>query len=221
MMGRTEVTIGQFRQFMEATNHEIPKRPVSTRHPPEQSWESPGYAVTDESPVSLIAWRDMEAFCEWLSETEADSFSDSHSGTMVYGSYRLPTEAEWEYACRAGTTTAYWFGDDWKLLSQYAWYNRRTELRLVGVKPANPFGLFDMHGGVAELCYDSRRSYEGAVVDPVGSTTSSLHASRGGGWTSNAQTCRSAMRVSSALTYSSDSQGFRVARTLFLPATTP
>ncbi len=107
------------------------------------TWRSPGYEVTEQHPVSQVSWNDAIAYCHWLS-------------TQEQAVYRMPTEAEWEYACRAGTTSHYSFGDDEQKLEQYGWYNRNVQGRpaAVGAKLANGFGLHDMHGNLFEWCQD-------------------------------------------------------------------
>jgi formylglycine-generating enzyme required for sulfatase activity len=98
--------------------------------------------------------------------------------------YRLPTEAEWEYACRAGTTTDFSFGLDPDLLKAHAWYmgNSKSRTHPVGSKLPNGFGLFDVHGNVDEWCWDWHGPYEGDAVDPVGPPSGTGRVARGGGW---------------------------------------
>ena len=119
---------------------------------PEFSWRNcgPGYKPTPNHPVTNITWKDAEAFCSWLSKKEGKS-------------YRLPTEAEWEYACRAGTSSLWSFGDDHReqTAREFAWYSspqrfasNPTMPSEVGRKMANGFGLFDVHGNVSEMCSD-------------------------------------------------------------------
>ncbi|MDG2222105.1 MAG: formylglycine-generating enzyme family protein, partial [Rubripirellula sp.] len=126
--------------------------------------------------------------------------------------YRLPTEAEWEFACRAGTMTRYNFGDNESSLSRHGWSkdNSGRKTHPVGSKIANPFGLHDMHGNVLEWCNDRRGSYpSGSVTDPVGLKPGSVRVYRGGSWFSTAGFCRSALRNWSLP--SRRSNGFRVA----------
>ncbi len=122
----------------------------------KMTWRTPGYAVTDDSPVTQVTWNDAVQFCNWLSDQEKLKpcyRQDAKDGWILLASgtgYRLPTEAEWEYACRAGTTTQFSFGDDPAMLDIYGWFNKNASgsARAVGLKVANAFGLFDMHGNV-------------------------------------------------------------------------
>ncbi len=117
--------------------------------------------------------------------------------------YRLPTEAEWEYACRSGTTTRYYFGDDSADLGDYAWYRGNTEgmgegrTHRVGEKRPNAWGLYDMHGNVLEWCsdwYGSDYYANSPLEDPTGPESGSQRVARGGRWRSTAKFCRSAPR---------------------------
>jgi formylglycine-generating enzyme required for sulfatase activity len=135
-------------------------------------------------PVETVSWNDAGEFCRKLSAKE---------GTT----YRLPTEAEWEYACRAGSTTEYCFGDDESRLSEYAWYsaNSGSQTHDVGQRKPNAWGLYDMHGNVWEWCEDWYAAYTaGSQVDPVGPSSSRVRVIRGGSWNLNASYCRSAYR---------------------------
>jgi formylglycine-generating enzyme required for sulfatase activity len=128
--------------------------------------------------------------------------------------YRLPTEAEWEYACRAGSKAAYGFGDERDLLGDYAWFTQNSggKTHPVGEKKPNAWGLYDMHGNVWEWCSDWHGEYpEGAVSDPTGSREASHRVVRGGGWFYEATFCRSAIRRWIVPAKRSDSIGFRVA----------
>jgi len=130
--------------------------------------------------------------------------------------YRLPTEAEWEYACRAGTTNRFYYGDDpgYTLLGQYAWYpgNSGSATHPVDQKRPNRWGLYDMSGNVWEWCSDWYGAYPGgSVSDPTGPSTGSYRVGRGGSWFDDAIGCRSACRIGDSPGNRYNSVGFRVA----------
>jgi formylglycine-generating enzyme required for sulfatase activity len=128
--------------------------------------------------------------------------------------YRLPTEAQWEYACRAGSKTAYSFDDEEGLLPVYGWFYRNSSQRThtVGLLEPNAWGLYDMHGNVWEWCSDWHEEYpKGAVSDPTGPKKGSIRVRRGGGWSFKAAYCRSAIRYGFDPSHRFDSIGFRVA----------
>lgn len=139
-IGIHEVTVGQFQKFVAAENYQTEVESNADEDQP--TWKSTGFAQTDDHPVSLVTEQDCQRFCEWLSKVEGVT-------------YRLLTEAEWEYACRAGTTTRYWFGDDAQAATDYAWCAPIEQPTPVGKTPVNPFGLHDMHGNVWELVQDN------------------------------------------------------------------
>jgi formylglycine-generating enzyme required for sulfatase activity len=129
--------------------------------------------------------------------------------------YRLPTEAEWEYACRAGSTTAYSFGDDPRLLDEYGWSraNSGDQTHPVGQRKPNAWGLYDMHGNVWEWVQDWFERYSPRprpVTDPRGPSSGSARVIRGGSWDSGARSCRSAYRFDGAPSYRNDYLGFRL-----------
>lgn len=178
--------------------------------------------MTDDLPVTLVTWNDAVQFCNWLSDHEQLNScyrQDANTGWTNVASgtgYRLPTEAEWEYACRAGTTTQFCFGDDPALHDSYAWFHNNSGggARAVGVKIANAFGLFDMHGNVYEWCQDF---YAGDYYtksppnDPMGPTSGWYHVYRGGYWQAGLLYGRAAFRtVAPALRYNFG--GFRMLR---------
>ena len=146
-------------------------------------------------PAICMTQHSCRVFCKWLS-----------AKTGRY--YRLPTEAEWEYACRAGTTTAYSFGDDSAQLGEYAWVleNSHEKYQKVGQKKANPWGLYDMHGNVAEWCLDQHTTdfyakckEQGVVKDPLAiPLVEYKRVARGGSWDDGPRRTRSAARVSSS-----------------------
>jgi len=157
----------------------------------------------DNLPVENVSWDDTVEFCRKLSQKEGKT-------------YRLPTEAEWEYACRAGTTTRFSFGDSDSGLDGYAWYsnNSGSKTHPVGQKNPNAFGLYDMHGNVWEWCQDwYGRSYysNSPAVDPQGPDSGKARMLCGGSWGYNPWFCRSASRDWSSPDYRSSNLGFRVA----------
>jgi formylglycine-generating enzyme required for sulfatase activity len=167
---------------------------------------NPSYFKGAENPVEQVSWEDAVEFCRKLSELSAEKAA----GNV----YRLPTEAQWEYACRAGTTTQFSFGDDESDLGDYAWYreNSASKAHPVGGKQPNAWGLYDMHGNVWEWCQDWYDDYpSGAVTDPTGPADGSGRVIRGGGWDFIAEICRSAYRSGFGPSFRSLSDcGFRV-----------
>ena len=178
-------------------------------------------------PAISMTQHSANKYCQWLS---------AKTGHF----YRLPTEAEWEYACRAGTTTAYSFGDDPAQLGDYAWYEKNSDFKYqkVGRKKPNPWGLFDMHGNVAEWCLDQyEEGYKpptGVAMDPwLRATRPYPHVVRGGAWRDLPEDVRSATRLASdkswkqqdpqlpkSIWYHTDAQflGLRVVRPLKVPS---
>ena len=155
-----------------------------------------------DAPVESVSWNNAVAFCNALSQ---------RTGRTV----TLPTEAQWEYACRAGSTTRFYYGDDpgYTLLHNYAWYWDNSSLRThpVGEKTPNAWGLYDMHGNVWDWCKDWYGSYASAnVVDPQGPASGSSRVLRGGCWGNYARDCRSAYRTHYYPGSTGDFSGFRV-----------
>ena len=156
-------------------------------------------------PVEQVSWEAVQAFIRKLNAKE--------DGTT----YRLPTEAEWEYAARAGTTTAYSFGDDPLLLGEYAWYsgNAKGKTHPVGQKKSNAWGLHDMHGNVWEWVQDwySKPYPSGTVTDPQGPASGSIRVYRGGSWITHARYCRVSYRDDQSPGGRVVHLGFRLLRT--------
>ncbi len=187
-LGVTEVTQTQYERVMESN----PSRYKGAEH-----------------PVEWVSWEKAVEFCRKLSALPAEQAAGHQ--------YRLPTEAEWEYACRAGTTTAYGFGEATAALSEYGWFddNSASSTHPVGGKKPNVWGLYDMHGNVWEMCQDWREDYpSGSVVtDPPTAKTSGLYlGTRGGGGLDVAGNCRSAMRHWGTQVSRDPFCGFRVLR---------
>jgi formylglycine-generating enzyme required for sulfatase activity len=185
-LGAYHVTVGQFRNFVEDASYQTEAEKANDK----DTWRNAFPAQTDEHPVVNVSWNDAAAFCQWLSRKEGMS-------------YRLPTEAEWEYACRAGTATRFSFGDDEKDLGEYAWYEKNSggSTHPVGQKRPNGFGLFDMHGNAWQWC-----------MDCYGEDYYAASAADDGSWFRDAGLCRSANRNSDTPGYRDSDLGFRVAR---------
>jgi formylglycine-generating enzyme required for sulfatase activity len=232
-IGKYPVTVGQFRRFAEDEGYrsEAEKdgrggsgfNPATRRldgRKPGYTWKTPGWKQTDEHPVVNVSWADAVAFCRWLSRKERRN-------------YALPTEAEWEYACRAGTTTRYYSGDEPSSLRGVAnladramgaaiqfenpkawtlvpWDDGFPFTSPVGKFRPNAWGLHDMHGNVWQWCWDRKRTYDKAdQEDPQGGKTG-LRVLRGGSWGSHARLCRSAYRIGDGEDLRLRHVGFRV-----------
>jgi len=236
-MGVFPVTRGQFRQFVAATGYTTELEKGETPGAwgwnfntkgfgfnETYSWRNAGYQQTDDHPVVNVTWNDAVAFCRWLSEKE---------GTT----YRLPSEAEWEYAYRAGTTTRYPTGDDPESLGPAsdradpadaaararipdARYMIRHEDNYVFTSPVgsskpNPFGLFDMQGNAFEWCadwYGENYYAESPRDDPTGPATGTTRVMRGGTWNFRPLAARSAERNWTTPDSRNASNGFRIVR---------
>jgi formylglycine-generating enzyme required for sulfatase activity len=217
-LGAYPVTKGQFAVFVKDANYKTEAetdgkggwgynaatRKVEGRDT-KYTWRETGFAQTDDHPVVNVTWNDATKFCEWLSKKE---------GRV----YELPTEAEWEFACRAGTTTRFWCGDkDDDLRGNANLAHRALKAKLdadaykgfvfrswddgwpftspVGAFKPNPWGLYDMHGDVGQWCTDRYGKYEnGSFKDPKGPDNGESHVLRGGSWFSFPRDCRSARR---------------------------
>jgi formylglycine-generating enzyme required for sulfatase activity len=163
---------------------------------------NPSHFQGDKNPVEHVSWKDAMLFCKKLGEKESKN-------------YTLPTEAQWEYACRAGTTTAYSFGKSQSSLRNYAWYSRNGNFKShpVAQKRPNPFGLYDMHGNLWEWCQDwyaSNYYKRSPSVDPLNLDFGSYRVLRGGSWLLGPALCRSAIRYSDRPNSRNGNNGFRV-----------
>jgi formylglycine-generating enzyme required for sulfatase activity len=175
-MGNTEVTFGQFRQFVDEAKYNVG----------DDRWKKPGWEQTDNHPVVFVDWNNAVAFCQWLSKKEGKK-------------YRLPTEAEWEYCCRAGTKTRYTFGDNEEDLGSHAWFGANAANKAQPVKKLklNPWKLHDMHGNVWQWCqdvYDPNYYKSRPPKDPTGPGADGERVFRGGSWADTPERCRSASR---------------------------
>lgn len=165
---------------------------------------NPSYFKGDNLPIELVSWNDAQEFIQKLNEKEGNN------------KYRLPSEAEWEYTARAGTTTSFSFGDDVSKLGDYAWYteNSGSKTHDVGQKKPNPWGLYDMHGNVWEWVQDKYQSnYNGAPTDgSVYESGGSYRVVRGGSWLYHTRDCRLAFRGYRVPDFRDFNLGFRLLR---------
>jgi len=230
-LGVTEVTRGQFRRFVDDVRYKTEAEKDGTgslgwnedakgEQDPRFNWLNPGFEQTDDHPVVNVSWNDAQAFISWLSRKEGRP-------------YRLPTEAEWEYACRAGFRKKYVGGDDRESLAAFGnvsdgtakeKYPRWTTIAArdgyvytapVGQFRANAFGLYDMHGNVWEWCqdwYESGYYTHSPVDEPVCSAAATFRVLRGGCWIHDPRLCRSARRYGYVPTHRDSGLGFRLAR---------
>jgi len=239
-MGKCEVTWDEFELFMFADQErkfkgEIPTDPYVDKisdavSRPTKPYVEMSFGMGKNGyPAISMTQHSANKYCEWLS-----------AKTGEY--YRLPTEAEWEYACRAGTTTRFSFGNDPVALTNYAWFEKNSDFKYqkVGTKLPNPWGLHDMHGNVLEWCLDQYQpTYQqfasATTEDPwVKSTTPYPHSARGGGWDDSPDRLRSGARrysdpswkqqdpqLPKSIWYHTDAQflGLRVVRPLRVPST--
>ena len=196
-------TMGADKNFEDASDDETPQHRVTISKPfylgkfevTQAQWtavmgNNPSKYKGRNNPVEQVSWDDIQVFIQRLNQKEG------------HNRYRLPTEAEWEYAARAGTESTYSFGDDDRDLGSYAWYDESYDsgsTHPVGKKQPNPWGFYDMHGNVWEWVQDwyGENYYRNSPAsDPKGPTSGSGRVSRGGGWSFCAGYCRSASRYS-------------------------
>lgn len=247
-LGECEVTVGQFKKFLELSGYTPESMADATGgygynpdydpktskrgdafegRSPRYSWSNPGFEQGDDEPVVNVTWNDASAMISWLTKKE---------GTT----YRLPTEAEWEYACRAGTRTRYHSGDDpmsllkvanvfdadsmknWSRWKVYALpeHDGFPFTAPVGSFAPNPWGLYDMHGNVWEWCADWHGdTYYAAspVDDPQGPATGTVRVRRGGSWHTWSFYARSAFRNWNTPSTRYTLVGFRVLREVDAP----
>ena len=183
LLGRYPVTFNEYDYFCEQTSRKLPE---------DQGWGR------GDRPVINVSHDDALAYCAWL-------------GEATDRPYHLPSEAQWEYACRAGTTTAYAFGDG-ITKKQANFGNTEGQISLVGFYPANAWGLHDMHGNVLEWCADWYDDYSyRALADPKGPATGTYRVVRGGSWNNHARLVRSAYRFWFAPGFRLRLLGFRCA----------
>ena len=218
-MNFVPIPVGDFMMGSNDSSDEQPVHKVTIRTPfllgmyqvTQKQWvevmgSNPSGFKGDDLPVESVSWNDVQEFIKKLNHMEGTD------------KYRLPSEAEWEYACRAGTTTRYYFGDGESKLGDYAWYreNSGSKTHPVGQKKPNPWGLYDMYGNVWEWCQDMW--HDGYSAPSDGSAwecrSSSYRVIRGGSLGNGVGYCRSAIRRLSVPGSRNNSIGFRVLRKL-------
>lgn len=221
-MGRYEVTVGEFRRFVEDTGYQTDAEKQNSCYSwvgddSKKNWHNLGFSQNDTHPVVCVSWNDATAYTKWLTEKTGHQ-------------YRLPTEAEWEYAARAGIATSRYWGNDPNDACRYAnvydntlkqkdslpWTNHRctdgyASIAPVGSFKSNAFDLFDMLGNVWELtCSQYEDKYAGKEQHCV--MSADLLVFRGGAWNNGPTDVRAAFRYRSNRDNRSDNLGFRVAR---------
>ena len=240
-LGKYDVTRGEYAAFAREAaypagdgcgrGHAV----LTYQKDPKLTWENPGHAQTDRDPVVCVNWHDARAYIAWLNRKARPGIPASANGP-----YRLPSEAEWEYAARSGTATKFYWGEDEAAAPDHAWFNANSgcqnihgllcdhgQTHPVGAKPPNAFGLYDMAGNIwqwVEDCYDN--SYAGAPADGRANETASsdpdakdrqgncLRVDRGGSWMFPAWLLRPATRERNPADFRNAIMGFRVARSL-------
>lgn len=232
-LSQFEVTVGQFREFVRDTGYqtEAERKPQGATHfapptadareSPEWNWTNPGFQQDDTHPVVTMSFNDVQRFCEWLSVKEGRR-------------YRLPTEAEWEYACRAGTQTSWCSGNyydsikgygnsaDLTIAEHYDFYGVAKQYddgfpfsAPVGSYLPNNWGFYDMHGNAYEWCRDFFSMFyykDSPEQDPTGPQTGSYHTQRGGSFFNHSDDTRSAHRDFGKVDETQSAVGFRVVR---------
>ncbi len=171
---------------------------------------NPSHFLGDSNrPVEKVTFLDASAYCSALTQRERAA---GHLPADY--EYRLPTEAEWEYACRAGSTNRFSFGDDTSVADQFAWTAENSEATThpIGLKRPNAWGLYDMHGNVCEWCSDWFEPYPAApLTDPVGPASSKYKLFKGGGWNQDSKYASSSSRFMMQISTGIHFVGFRVA----------
>ena len=183
-----EVTVGEYRKFIESTGYESPTKTGSKGSYSEDSDCNWNKKDVEDHPVNCVSWEDAQSFISWL---------NMQAGKPLY---RLPTEAEWEYAARAGTKTRWACGDGERCLTQMGWFDKNSGRNTHPVKTKKPnyWKLYDMHGNVREWvqdCYASDYYSKSPKKNPLNSSGGADRVIRGGSWFDSARDCRTASRL--------------------------
>jgi formylglycine-generating enzyme required for sulfatase activity len=235
-MSKFPITVGEFRKFVNDTGYRTQAErgsggrvfiELAEHSKLNASWDNPYFEQNENHPVVLVSWNDAIAYCNWLSKVNnLTPVYAIRRGNVIpnwsANGYRLPTEAEWEFACRAGSSALFSTGD--AIGPEDAWFrvNSNYGTNEVGLKPPNAWGLHDMHGNVWEWVWDWRESYTAeAKVDPSGPLSrpnpplkerGPHRATRGGSWINRAWRLNSAERSYGTQNYRTNLLGFRVVR---------
>jgi formylglycine-generating enzyme required for sulfatase activity len=218
-LGKYDVTRGEYAVFVRESGYHAADGCYESSMPKANkranaNWEKSGIKQSDRDPVTCVSWQDARAYVSWLNDK-----ARPRGSTSADRPYRLPSESEWEYAARAGTTMRFWWGDDDSNAADYAWFKNNSggQTHAVGLKKANAFGLYDMVGNVwqwTEDCY--AESYANAPTDGSASESAKdcLRVDRGSCWLYPSWLLRPATRERNPADYRDVIMGFRVAKTL-------
>ncbi len=219
-IGKHEVTVGEFREFVNATGYMTEDEIKDGcfvyigrewKNDKSKNWRNLDFSQDDTHPVSCVSWNDAQEFIMWLNQK-----SPSNS-LFSKGGFRLPTEAEWEYAARSGGKAEKWAGtNNESELSDYAWYDKNSERKThpVGQKKPNGLGIYDMSGNVWEWVQDwyDEKYYSNSPKDnPKGADSGIYRVSRGGTWYNNKNRLRTSVRAQREPDKRADGTGFRLA----------
>jgi formylglycine-generating enzyme required for sulfatase activity len=185
-IGKYPVTVGQYKKYCTATGTAMP--------------EAPYWGWNDKHPIVNVNYNDAVAYCNWLGKTYG-------------GDWRLPTEAQWEFAARGGNKSRHYTYSGSNDLDAVGWYadNAGSKIHAVATKNTNELGIYDMSGNVWEWCKEWYGNYSAAAqTNPKGATSGSYRVLRGGSWCYSAATCRVANRINFDPSYRNDYNGFRV-----------
>ena len=234
-MAAHQVTVGEFRQFVNAAKYQTTAEKEGKSWGGQKgewinglNWKSPGFEQTPQHPVVCISWHDAKAYVDWMNKTHLPEESWAKGWR-----YALPTEAQWEYACRAGTTTDFFWGDTAEggkgylnavgkegiltgsfMTPSFPFDDGYKATAPVGTYKPNKWGLYDMHGNAWEWCSDWYGTYsDRSVTDPTGPATGSGRVIRGGGWHCIVTDCRSSFRAAYDPTFRCQGIGFRLVLT--------